>query len=67
MAVERIAVNPVNWSLEMGFNQGEIVSGQTRTLYVSGQTAMSRKASPGTTTATSPRSWRCASTTWRPC
>ncbi|WP_435872745.1 RidA family protein [Micromonospora matsumotoense] len=46
MAVERIAVNPVNWSLEMGFNQGEIVSGQTRTLYVSGQTAMSPEGKP---------------------
>ncbi|SCF09137.1 Enamine deaminase RidA, house cleaning of reactive enamine intermediates, YjgF/YER057c/UK114 family [Micromonospora matsumotoense] len=46
MAVERIAVNPVNWSLEMGFNQGEIVSGQTRTLYVSGQTAMGPEGKP---------------------
>lgn len=46
MAVERIAVNPVNWSLKMGFNQGEIVSGQTRTLYVSGQTAMSPEGKP---------------------
>lgn len=46
MAVERIAVNPVNWSLEMGFNQGEVVSGQTRTLYVSGQTAMSPEGKP---------------------
>ncbi|MFD9478747.1 MULTISPECIES: Rid family hydrolase [Streptomyces] len=25
------AVNPVTWSVEMGFNQGEIVSGHTRT------------------------------------
>lgn len=46
VAVERIAVNPVNWSLEMGFNQGEIVSGQTRTLYVSGQTAMGPEGKP---------------------
>ncbi|MBP1161244.1 enamine deaminase RidA (YjgF/YER057c/UK114 family) [Rhodococcus sp. PvR099] len=41
MAVERTAVNPVTWSVEMGFNQGELVSGHTRTLYCSGQTAMS--------------------------
>src|SRR3954464_13262129 len=41
MAVQRTAVNPVTWSLEMGFNQGEIVSGHTRTLYCAGQTAMS--------------------------
>jgi len=34
------------WSLEMGFNQGEIVSGNTRTLYLSGQTAMSADGKP---------------------
>lgn len=44
--MERTAVNPVTWSLEMGFNQGEVVSGQTRTLYISGQTAMSRDGRP---------------------
>lgn len=32
-------MNPVTWSLGMGFNQGELVSGHTRTLYCSGQTA----------------------------
>ncbi|MFC7877997.1 RidA family protein [Isoptericola sp. NPDC057391] len=37
--MERTAVNPVTWSLDLGFNQGEVVTGQTRTLYVSGQTA----------------------------
>ena len=46
MAVERTAVNPVTWSVEMGFNQGEIVSGNTRTLYCSGQTAMSDDGNP---------------------
>lgn len=46
MAVERTAVNPVTWSVEMGFNQGEVVSGHTRTLYVSGQTAMSGDGKP---------------------
>ncbi len=46
MAVERTAVNPVKWSVEMGFNQGEVVSGHTRTLYVSGQTAMSDDGKP---------------------
>ncbi|WP_197275197.1 RidA family protein [Luteipulveratus halotolerans] len=44
--MERTAVNPVTWSLEMGFNQGELVSGQTRTLYCSGQTAMSADGRP---------------------
>ncbi|MFD9869032.1 RidA family protein [Streptomyces niveus] len=44
--MERVAVNPVNWSLDMGFNQGEAVSGHTRTLYISGQTAMSDDGRP---------------------
>lgn len=46
MAVERTPVNPVTWSAEMGFNQGEVVSGHTRTLYCSGQTAMSGDGEP---------------------
>ena len=46
MAVERTAVNPVAWSVELGFNQGEVVSGHTRTLYCSGQTAMSGDGKP---------------------
>lgn len=44
--MERTAINPVTWSLPMGFNQGESVSGQTRTLYCSGQTAMSSDGVP---------------------
>jgi enamine deaminase RidA (YjgF/YER057c/UK114 family) len=46
MAMQRTAVNPVTWSVELGFNQGEIVSGHTRTLYCSGQTAMSGDGKP---------------------
>lgn len=46
MAVERTAINPVTWSAEMGFNQGEVVSGHTRTLYCSGQTAMDGDGKP---------------------
>src|SRR5688572_13199568 len=46
VTVERTAVNPVTWSVEMGFNQGEVVSGHTRTLYCSGQTAMSGDGTP---------------------
>ncbi len=34
------------WSVEMGFNQGEIVSGYIRTLFCSGQTAMSGDGKP---------------------
>ncbi|AUH42467.1 RidA family protein [Streptomyces sp. CMB-StM0423] len=44
--MERTAINPVTWSMEMGFNQGELVSGHTRTLFVSGQTAMSPEGRP---------------------
>ncbi|WP_406210298.1 RidA family protein [Streptomyces sp. NBC_01017] len=44
--MERTAVNPVTRSAEMGFNQGEVVSGHTRTLYISGQTAMSSDGKP---------------------
>ncbi|SES41947.1 Enamine deaminase RidA, house cleaning of reactive enamine intermediates, YjgF/YER057c/UK114 family [Actinokineospora terrae] len=46
MAVRRTAVNPVTWSAAMGFNQGEIVSGHTRTLYCAGQTATSAEGTP---------------------
>jgi enamine deaminase RidA (YjgF/YER057c/UK114 family) len=44
--MERTEVNPVTWSVPLGFNQGEIVSGHTRTLYCSGQTAMSGDGKP---------------------
>jgi enamine deaminase RidA (YjgF/YER057c/UK114 family) len=46
VAVERTAVNPVTWAQELGFNQGEVVSGHTRTLYISGQTAMNGDGKP---------------------
>ncbi|MFD4479999.1 RidA family protein [Streptomyces sp. NPDC058471] len=44
--MERTAVNPMTWSQELGFNQGEVVSGHTRTLYCSGQTAMNSDGKP---------------------
>lgn len=44
--MERAAVNPVPWSVPLGFNQGELVTGHTRTLYVSGQTAMDDGGAP---------------------
>lgn len=46
MAMQRTAVNPWPWSVEMGYNQGELVTGATRTLYCSGQTAMSPEGKP---------------------
>ncbi|WP_456789503.1 RidA family protein [Cellulomonas sp. P5_C5] len=44
--MERTAVNPVEWSLALGFSQGEVVSGHTRTLYCSGQTATGPDGAP---------------------
>jgi len=46
VAVERTAVNPWTWSVELGYNQGEVVSGHTRTLYCAEQTAMSGDGKP---------------------
>lgn len=46
MAVERTAVNPWTWSVELGYHQGEIVAGHTRTLYLAGQAAMSGDGTP---------------------
>ena len=46
MSVERTAVDPVTWSLGLGFHQGVVVSGHTRTLYCSGQTATGPDGAP---------------------
>ncbi|WP_127795270.1 RidA family protein [Agromyces sp. LHK192] len=42
----RTAINPVTWSAELGFNQGELVTAASRTLYISGQTAMNVDGDP---------------------
>ena len=44
--MERTAVNPWDWSLSMGFNQGEVVSGQERTLFCAGQTSVDADGMP---------------------
>ncbi|WP_192783072.1 Rid family hydrolase [Amycolatopsis lexingtonensis] len=44
--MRRTAVNPWNWSVELGYHQGEVVSEPTRTLYCAGQTAMSADGEP---------------------
>ncbi|MFW5418265.1 RidA family protein [Nocardiopsis sp. CNT-189] len=44
--MERTAVNPWPWSAEMGYDQGVVVSGGTRTLYCSGQAAMGGDGGP---------------------
>ncbi|GAB3142503.1 RidA family protein [Microbispora hainanensis] len=46
MAMERTAVNPWAWSVELGYNQGEVVSGHARTLYCAGQAAMGGDGKP---------------------
>jgi enamine deaminase RidA (YjgF/YER057c/UK114 family) len=46
VTMERTAVNPWTWSVAMGYNQGELVSGPARTLYCSGQAAMSGDGTP---------------------
>ncbi|OZC87203.1 enamine deaminase RidA [Rhodococcus sp. 06-412-2C] len=44
--MERTAVDPVNWSVALGFHQGELVTGHTRTLYCSGQTSTNSDGTP---------------------
>ncbi|MFC9688647.1 RidA family protein [Kribbella sp. NPDC056951] len=44
--MERTAVNPWTWSQELGYHQGEVVTGNTRTLYCAGQTAMNADGKP---------------------
>jgi enamine deaminase RidA (YjgF/YER057c/UK114 family) len=46
MPIQRTAINPWPWSVDMGFNQGEVVEGFRRTLYCAGQTAMSAEGQP---------------------
>jgi len=38
--MKRTPVNPWQWSLQYGFNQGELVEGGERVLFCSGQTAI---------------------------
>ena len=44
--MERTAVNPWSWSLQFGFNQGEIVEGGSRVLFCAGQTAVDADGTP---------------------
>ena len=44
--MERTAVNPWPWSVAMGYNQGEVVTGETRTLYLAGQTSVNADGQP---------------------
>ena len=44
--MERTVVNPWPWSVEFGYNQGEVVTGATRTLYLAGQTSVDAEGHP---------------------
>jgi enamine deaminase RidA (YjgF/YER057c/UK114 family) len=44
--MQRAAVNPWDWSLKLGYNQGEIIEGVSRQLICAGQTAVDDKGSP---------------------
>ncbi|AIJ22643.1 RidA family protein [Amycolatopsis methanolica] len=44
--MKRTAVDPWTWSAELGYHQGELVAGHTRTLFCAGQTAMSGDGEP---------------------
>jgi enamine deaminase RidA (YjgF/YER057c/UK114 family) len=44
--MKRTPVNPWPWSLEMGYNQGEVVEGHTRELFLAGQTSVNAEGQP---------------------
>ena len=44
--MKRTPVNPWDWPLKLGYNQAEIIEGQTRQLIVAGQTAVDEHGAP---------------------
>jgi len=44
--MQRTAVNPWSWSLNFGFNQAEVIEGQTKVLVCAGQTAVDGDGTP---------------------
>lgn len=44
--MQRTAVNPWDWSLKLGYNQGEIIEGASRHLICAGQTAVDADGNP---------------------
>lgn len=44
--VQRTAINPWAWSLDFGFNQGEVVEGGSRVLFCAGQTSVDADGAP---------------------
>ena len=43
--MQRVAINPVDWNLQFGYNQGELVEGHRRTLFCAGQVAIDAEMS----------------------
>jgi enamine deaminase RidA (YjgF/YER057c/UK114 family) len=44
--MKRTAINPWQWSVAMGFNQGELAEGHSRVLFCSGQTSVDADGQP---------------------
>lgn len=44
--MQRTAVNPWDWSLKLGYNQAEIIEGNSRQLICAGQTALDFEGNP---------------------
>ena len=44
--MQRTPVNPWSWSLNVGYNQAEIIEGSNRQLICAGQTAVDAKGNP---------------------
>ena len=44
--MDRTAINPWTWSVNFGFNQGELVEGASKVLFCSGQTSVDADGAP---------------------
>lgn len=44
--MQRTPINPWQWSVQLGFNQAELVEGADEVLYLSGQSAMDANGAP---------------------
>lgn len=44
--MQRIAVNPWDWSIKLGYNQAEIITGTNRQVICAGQTAVDQEGNP---------------------
>ena len=46
MTTTRTAINPASWSTKLGFDQGQLVEGHRRVLFVSGQDSVDDEGNP---------------------